>query len=97
MVFSVAITARLVLHGVRSSIVTPHAVYMELGGATDERLSCYRSLFENQINKTKIEEIRTSLNQGLVLGDQRFKDEIQAITGQRTQPCKPSPKKNVSR
>ena len=40
-------------YGLRSSIVTPHAVYMELGGTTEERLSGYRSLFENQINKAK--------------------------------------------
>ena len=82
-------------YGVRSSIVTAHAVYMGLGGTTEERLSCYRSLFENQINRTKIEDIRTSLNQGLVLGDQRFKDQIQAITGQRTQLRKPGRKNNV--
>jgi len=53
--------------------------------------------FANQIDKAKIEEIPASLSQGLVLGDQRFKDQIQTITGQRTQLCKSGRKKTVSR
>ena len=63
--------------GVDSNLITPHEEYLALGKTTEERLENYRMLFRYHLDEKLITEIRKSVNTGLVLGSDRFKDEVE--------------------
>lgn len=62
---------------------TPHPVYLALGITPSERAVVYRSLFRSQIGEEALKEIRNSANQGMALGNERLKTEIEALSGRR--------------
>lgn len=69
--------------GKASNLCTPHPEYMMLGSDTKERCNKYQALFEYHINDRKIELIRSATNKGMVVGNDRFRKEIEALTGRR--------------
>jgi putative transposase len=73
-------------------IWTPHSEYLALGKTDKERLLNYRSLFQDEVDGDLIEDIRQATNTGLALGSDRFKDEIEAISGKRLRLMKRGPK-----
>ena len=56
---------------------------MMLGADSKERCDRYRALFEHEINEQEIELIRSATNQGMVVGNDRFRKEIKVLTGSR--------------
>lgn len=78
--------------GKQSKLITPHAVYLGLGNTLEERLINYRELLQNQLGYNILNEIRQSVNQGMVFGSERFKDEIEANLERRTRLRKTGPK-----
>lgn len=74
--------------GVESTLCTLHPIYLALGKTKMERLENYRYLFRSHIDSLLVANIRDSLNQGLVLGDQCFKDQVEMLTGKRVSPRK---------
>lgn len=64
--------------------VTPHERYRALGRDVAERQTAYRGLFANALDAEQLHAIRETTNSCLVLGNDRFKAEIAAATGQRT-------------
>lgn len=78
--------------GIRSKLVTPHESYLRLGRTEKERLENYRELFRHQLGIEVIDEIRKSVNKGLVFGSERFKDEVEANLKCRVRPGKPGRK-----
>jgi putative transposase len=64
-------------------LITPHPLYT--GMATDEegRRTSYRALFRHQLDAEAIADIRLALNQSQPLGNARFMDTIEQMTGQR--------------
>ncbi|MFO7580747.1 MAG: hypothetical protein R6W74_11155 [Nitrosomonas halophila] len=62
---------------------TPHALYVALGNAESERQARYRQLFEQHVEGELLTEIRQTLNKGLSLCNERFKAEIEKLTGRR--------------
>lgn len=78
--------------GKPSRIWTPHEVYLRLGKTREERMLAYRALCTTHIDSTLLNDIRTSVNKGLALGNERFKEQIEALTGQRVTPGKRGPK-----
>jgi len=72
--------------GVESGLLTAHQEYLSLGANKQERLENYRSLFRYQVDVALLTEIRESLNMGLVLGSERFKDEIEAALAKKARP-----------
>lgn len=64
--------------GLESSLCTPHPEYLKLGETDNERLKNYRKLFAVHLEPALLKEIRDSVNTGLVLGTERFKDELAA-------------------
>jgi len=69
--------------GKADDLVIPHGLYQRLGKTREEQLRAYRSLFKAQIANNTLEEIRSSTNKAWVLGDDRFKQQIeQTISGQ---------------
>jgi putative transposase len=81
--------------GLASGLITPHPLYLALGDTVDERLRNYRSLFLAHPDDRYLKDIRKTLKQGLVLGTEKFRDQIATMTGQRTHHRKPGPKKRV--
>jgi putative transposase len=69
-----------------SRLLNPHEEYLALGREESERLAAYRALFHSELDSTEVEEIRTAVNGGFALGNERFKAEIAAMLGQRAGP-----------
>ena len=74
--------------GKLSSLCTHHREYLLLGRDKQERIETYRSLFLAHVDTTLNTEIEKSLNRGLVLGSDRFKDEMELLLGQGVRPKK---------
>jgi len=74
----------------------PHPEYLSLGGAASAREAAYRRFFGEQFPEQLITDIRAALKTGLVLGDNRFRREVERLTGQRQQllPRGPRPHKS---
>ena len=75
-------------HGRPSRLVTPHPLYQQLGTDRGDRQAAYRALFSDQFPAGFIETISNATLSGLVLGNDHFKNKIEALTGQPTRPCK---------
>lgn len=69
--------------GQPSDILTPHPLYLSLGATDEERQSAYRALFRAQLDDHAISDIRLALNQNQPLGNERFYQYIEQMTGQR--------------
>lgn len=81
--------------GKHSGLLTPHAEYLALGAAIDERIAAYQALFRTDLDSITLREIRSATNGGYALGSGRFKAEIAAILGRRAGPGRSGrPKKN---
>ena len=65
--------------GAADPLVMPHPVYLALRGTTPERLSAYRRLCDRAIGKDDLTAIREAANSGTALGNEAFKDWIEAV------------------
>jgi putative transposase len=63
-----------------------HDLYLRLGRSAPERQAAYRQLFRVQISKADLEVIREATHKAWVLGNDRFKEQIEALTGRRAAP-----------
>ena len=70
----------------------PHPEYLALGSNPPARIAAYRALVEQELSRQFISDIRDALNTGLVLGNERFREEVEQLTGQRQQHLKRGPK-----
>jgi putative transposase len=69
--------------GVETDLCTPHHEYLKLGRNKQERMVVYRALFTAHVDGKLIEDIRRAVNKGLALGNESFKDEVEALYGRR--------------
>jgi putative transposase len=74
--------------GKESDLCTPHPEYLRLGSTINERMRNYRALFAHHVEGDLLDEIRLSINRGMAIGHDRFKDEIEKLTGGRMKPKK---------
>lgn len=63
------------------NLLTPHPLYLKLGRTDAERQQRYRELFRCQVDGELLNDIRKAANKGLVLGNDRFVAEVEALTG----------------
>jgi len=63
------------------ALLTPHPIYQSLGNTPEERQQAYRALFANEIPALALEEIRNATNKAWVLGNDKFRDSIEAQLG----------------
>lgn len=66
-----------------SLLLTPHEEYLALGVQAEERAAAYRALFRSELDAGELKEIRSAVNGGFALGNERFKAEIAAMLGRR--------------
>ena len=84
--------------GLAVKLWQPHSEYLALGDTLEARVSAYREFFRQQLSAQVITHIRDALNKGLILGNDRFRAEVEALTGARLQHLKRGPKSsNVSK
>ncbi|XGA79196.1 transposase [Halomonas sp. CH40] len=69
--------------GKRIKLLTPHPLYLTLGNTDEQRQQNYRELFRYQVEGKLLEDIRNASNKGLVLGNGRFVEEVEALTGKK--------------
>ena len=67
-------------------LLTSHLLYRQLGKTAAERQEAYRALFRGRMPERELEAIRASTDKAWVLGDDRFKAQIEARTGRRSVP-----------
>ncbi len=70
--------------GKNNKLITSHEVYRQLGVNDLERQSAYRQLFRLTIGKSDIDALREATNKGWVLGSDRFRKEIERLSGRRS-------------
>ena len=70
----------------------PHGEYLALAQTQATRQVAYRRLFETELDITLVADIRYALNTGLVLGSERFREEVEQLTGRRHHHLKRGPK-----
>ncbi len=71
---------------------TPHRVFCELGATTDQRATAYCELFRGQLDASLLHQIRQATNQSMALGSDRFKQEVERMSGRRVTTLKRGPK-----
>jgi putative transposase len=78
--------------GRRATLWTPHAEYLALGATPKSRQAAYRQFFTKQLSGEVVTDIRNALNTGLVLGSDRFKEQVRELTGVRQHHLKRGPR-----
>jgi putative transposase len=78
--------------GQQVKLCTQHNVYRQLGKAVEKRTKAYRDLFLAHIDEAIICEIRKATNKGMALGGDKFKREIEKLTGRRLYELKRGPR-----
>ena len=74
--------------GRENKVIQDHPIYAALGSTPWERQQAYRALFRKPIDDKELEEIRASVNAGLVLGGERFKDAIERGVARSVRPSR---------
>jgi len=69
--------------GKKSNLCTLYSLYLALANNKKIRQENYRELFKYQLEDELLEDIRLASNQGMALGNERFKAEIESLTGRR--------------
>jgi putative transposase len=69
--------------GQSNPLLAPHDLYLRLARGAAARQQAYRALFRPAPDRAAIADIRLALNQNQPLGNGRFLDEIERMTGQR--------------
>lgn len=72
--------------GVLDPLITPHPIYSQLDKSDKKRQLAYRMLFRGRIAEQDLSAIRHATNKAWVLGDERFKAQVEARTGRRSTP-----------
>jgi len=67
-------------------LLTTHSLYLALGNNAIERKKAYQALFSAHVGESALQEIRDATNKAWVLGDNRFKQQIELETGRRASP-----------
>lgn len=74
--------------GRESGIVRPHERYRALGITENAMQQAYRELFRTTLNNELLQKIRETINQCRVMGNDRFRDQIEKALAIKTAPCK---------
>ena len=75
--------------GLRGGCVVPHAVYQALGDCEMQRQDAYRSLFRETLDDSMLEEVRGAIRHNHVLGNERFKAQVETMLARRLGPGRP--------
>jgi putative transposase len=74
--------------GKKSDLCKPHKEYLSLGESPAVRQKNYRKLFTRHVEGALLDEIRGNTQKGMAIGNDRFKLELEGLTGRRMKPKK---------
>jgi putative transposase len=74
--------------GKSDPLLSTHPVYQSLATNQEQRLASYRALFADEIERELLELVRYTTNACQVLGNDEFKDQIEAMLGRSVRPGK---------
>lgn len=74
--------------GKPDALLTAHSVYHSLANTRKGRLAAYRSMFADEISPDLLKTVRDTLNACQILGNDKFKDQIEAMLGRSVRPGK---------
>lgn len=72
--------------GDHDKLISEHITYHRLGTTTTTRQAAYQSLFDEPIDEVTLKQIRDNTNNAWILGDDRFRTEIEALTKRQAAP-----------
>lgn len=75
-------------NGELDALVQAHALYDGLGCTQARRASAYRAMFETPLSAEAVEAIRETTNKNWALGNDRFRQLAEAITGRPAAPAR---------
>lgn len=64
-------------------MVAEHPLYLALGRSEEDRRAAYRALFRAHLEEAALDNIRKAVQQGLPLGNDRFREQVEAALGRR--------------
>ena len=67
-------------------LVTPHPLYLQLAESAEQRYRSYRELFRDAMEAVAVDAIREATNKAWVLGDDRFRMEIEDLLIRQSAP-----------
>ena len=70
-------------HGKPDALLSEHPVYLALSANAKQRRQHYRALFRSRINAGDIRAIRKACYANQVLGDSRFRSEMERLLGRK--------------
>lgn len=74
--------------GEPDELITPHPVYEGLSKDPSARVEAYLALFEETLDSKLLERIRSDTNACRVIGNERFKDDIERMLQRSVRPGK---------
>tara|TARA_R110001632_G_scaffold233172_1_gene378360 strand:- start:1824 stop:2525 length:702 start_codon:yes stop_codon:yes gene_type:complete len=72
----------------QSELWQPHELYLKLSRQQETRAKRYQALFKYHIPEEDLGRIRSATHSDMALGNERFKEEIEKLTGRRVTPRK---------
>ncbi|QRV22478.1 transposase [Marinomonas foliarum] len=72
----------------QSELWQPHELYLKLSFQQETRAKRYQALFKYHIPEEELGRIRSATHSDMALGNDRFKEEIEKLTGRRVTPRK---------
>jgi len=84
--------------GRKSSLLTPHELYLNLGCTPSEIQSSYQALFKHHVSEQLITDLRRCTNAGVAFAGERFIHEIESLSNERVSRLKmgrPANKKSL--
>jgi len=70
-------------HGVSNPIISKHAEYRSLGHSLEACQAAYQELFDGCFDEDEMGLLRAALQTGTPLGDDKFRLQIEAVTGRK--------------
>jgi len=78
--------------GKQIELCKPHEVITKLGKTRPIRIKTYRELFKYHLDNDELVQVRKAVNQGMALGNDRFKQEVEQLSGRRVTTLRRGPK-----
>ena len=69
--------------GKESGLCTPHQEYLALGSDPLERQNNYCKFLSDRVSGNFLNDIRINTHKGMAVGEERFKQKLEALTGRR--------------
>lgn len=66
-----------------SDLCTPHQEYLHLGKDASDRQRIYCEFISHHVGGELLQEIRDKTHKGMAVGNDRFKEELEILTGRR--------------